>query len=163
MLKCLVWLRYFAKNEFMVASDPRVVPSYRSIDRDQKLTARIKRGIFVVNKRFFYKKKSKSTNGGSCCSYTQRRRQFLVTVLRRCLYKSRDGTLAGTGRYSGPRHVYVSIIFITFLLYEAGTFFVPSRLGGILLSATGIPPQAGRFLSYKCFIPPDRDKLNFSF
>ena len=90
--------------------------------------------------------------------------------LRGCLYESQDGTFAGTGHCSGSRHVYVSIIFIAFRLYEAGTFFVPSRRGGISLSATGIslsatgiPPQAGRFLSYKCFIPPDRDKLNFSF
>ena len=31
---------------------------------------------------------------------------------------------AGTGRYAGSRHVYVSIIFIVFRLYEAGTFLV---------------------------------------
>ena len=49
---------------------------------------------------------------------------------------------AGTERYSGSRHVCVSIIFIAFRLYEAGTFFVPSRPGGISLSATGISLSA---------------------
>ena len=68
---------------------------------------------------------------------------------------------AGTGRYSGSRYVCVSIIFIAFRLHEAGTFFLPSRLGGISLSATGIPAQAERFLSYKRFIPPDRGNVNF--
>ena len=81
------------------------------------------------------------------------------TALRGCLYESRDGTFVGTGRYPGSRHVYVPIIFITFRLYEAGTFFVPSRLGGISLSATGIPAEAGRFSSYKRFIPGDRDEI----
>ena len=49
---------------------------------------------------------------------------------------------AETGRHSGFRHVCVYIIFIAFRLYEAFVFeaevFVPSRLGGILLSAAGI-------------------------
>ena len=48
---------------------------------------------------------------------------------------------AGTGRYSGSQHVYVSITFIAFRLYEAGTFFVLSNLGVISLSASGIPPK----------------------
>ena len=75
---------------------------------------------------------------------------------------------AGTGHLPGREitrdpGMYVSIIFIAFRLHEAGTFFVPSRLGGISLSATGISAQAGRFLSYKCFIPPDRGNVNFLF
>ncbi len=59
--------------------------------------------------------------------------------LRACLYERRDGTFAGTGRWPGSRHAYVSIVFITCCLYGGGTFFVPSRLGGIPVSATGIP------------------------
>ena len=73
---------------------------------------------------------------------------------------------AGTGRLAGrdvTRDVYVSIIFIAFLLHEAGTFFVPSRLGGISLSATEIPAPAGRFLSYKRFTPPEWGNVNFLF
>ena len=59
--------------------------------------------------------------------------------LRACLYERRDGTFTGTGRCPGSRHVYVSIVFIAYCLYGGGTFFVPSRLGGIPVSATGIP------------------------
>ena len=78
-----------------------------------------------------------------------------LRTLKGCLYESRDWTFGGTGRYSGSRHVYASMTFIAFRLYEAGTFFVLSHLGRISHSAAGIPPQAGRFLSYKYFIPPD--------
>ena len=60
-------------------------------------------------------------------------------AFRACLYERRDGTFAGTGRCPGSRHVYVSIVFIAYCLYGGGTFFVPSRLGGIPVSATGIP------------------------
>ena len=84
-------------------------------------------------------------------------------TFRDCLYGSREGTFAGTGRYLGSRDVYVSIMFIAFPLHEARTFFIPSCLGGISLSATGIPAQAGRFLSYKRFILPDRGNVNFLF
>ena len=65
----------------------------------------------------------------------------LSTRIRACLYERRDGTFAGTGRWPGSRHAYVSIVFITYCLYGGGTFFVPSRLGGIPVSATGIPPR----------------------
>ncbi len=40
----------------------------------------------------------------------------------------------GTGRCPRFRHVYVSIVFIAYCLYGGGTFFVPSRLAGILVS-----------------------------
>ena len=74
---------------------------------------------------------------------------------------ARTGRLPG--RYSGSRHVYVSIIFIKFHSHKPWTFFVPSRLGGVSLSATGIAAQVGRFLSYKFFTPPDRGNVNFQF
>ena len=70
-----------------------------------------------------------------------------------CLYERRDGTFAGTGRWTGSRHVYISIIFITRRLYGSGTFFVPSRASGIPVCATGIPPQPGLFLSCKHLLP----------
>ena len=60
-----------------------------------------------------------------------------LRTLKGCLYESQYGTFGGTGRYSGSRHVYVSITLIAFRLYEAGTFFVPSHLGRILHSAPG--------------------------
>ena len=42
-----------------------------------------------------------------------------------------------------PATLLVCIIFITFCLYEARTFFVQSRLDGISASATGIPSHVG--------------------
>ena len=69
-----------------------------------------------------------------------------------CMLKARS-RLGGTGRKTSRLHS----------LHEAGTFFVPFRLGGISLSATGIPAQAGRFLSYKHFIPSDRGNVTFLF
>ena len=64
-------------------------------------------------------------------------------ALSGCLYGSRDGTFADTGRYSGSRYVYVSIILIAFVyMKRPGSF--SSRLGGI-------SAQAGRFLSCKRF------------
>ena len=38
-------------------------------------------------------------------------------------------------------------------------FSVPSCLGRILLSATGIPAEVEHFCSYKRFIPGDRDEI----
>ena len=89
---------------------------------------------------------------GQCCR----------TKLRACLYERRDETFAGTEQWPGSRFVFVCIIFIVRCLFESGTFFVPSCLGGIPLWATGIPLQAGRFLLNKRFIPFDRDNITLT-
>ena len=37
-------------------------------------------------------------------------------------------------------------------LYEPGTFFIPSRQGGIPLEIDGIPTKVGQKCSYKCLM-----------
>ena len=50
----------------------------------------------------------------------------------------------------GTIHVVVSISMLC--LYEAWTFFIPPRQGGIPLDADGIPTKAGQKIPYKCFV-----------
>ena len=64
------------------------------------------------------------------------------------------------GRCSGSPQVYVPI-FIAFRFYEAGTFLSSPALAGSRFQQPGqFPLLAGQFLSYKCSIPPDRNKLS---
>jgi hypothetical protein len=49
------------------------------------------------------------------------------------------GCLPGQDNALGTRHVYVSLVFIAYWLYEGEMFFVRSHLARIPVSATGIP------------------------
>ena len=72
------------------------------------------------------------------------RTENIHRYLRGCLYRRRDVTFAGTGRFPGSRHACIYRLFVPFRVYGknfAGTFFVPSQQSGIPVRSTGIPAK----------------------
>ena len=81
----------------------------------------------------------------------------VVDEFKGCLYESRDGRLLGRDVTRDPG-MYMFPYYLSRSVYtKPGRS--SSRLGGISLSATGISAEAGRFSSYKRFIPGDRDEI----